>query len=72
MKKWNEPKLWNLGIEMTESNPEIKCTNNNGNSEKCARNPNNVGTFNGPMFECGYYGKQGHLCNSPNIGISPS
>ncbi|MEG2656718.1 MAG: hypothetical protein RSA29_13555 [Clostridium sp.] len=41
MKKWNEPKLWNLGIEMTESKLEIKCTNNNGNSEKCTRNPNN-------------------------------
>lgn len=71
MKKWNKPELSNLEIIDTLARPEDKCTNNNGNGKNCVRNPNGL-TYEGDMFLCYYYIKQGHQCTSPHADVSGS
>ena len=56
MKTWKEPKLDNLVFSRTAGNPD-KCTNNNGNAERCRYGYDNA------MFNCPHYGKQGHTCD---------
>ncbi|MEG1254490.1 hypothetical protein [Clostridium sp.] len=69
-KQYSKPEIKGLSVDKTLARPDNKCTNNNGNGLNCIRNPSNEGSYEGDMFKCKYYKKNGHICTSEAIVVS--